>query len=289
MTTLHPESTAELEATVGPITEAATTARPRRRRRRGGLLAPVIAGACFIGLWYAIHGLLQPSMRFLLPMPHQVLLDGFCDHDTLVAILRSLWVTAYTTGIGLVISVAIGTAWGGLMSQGRWAKDALYPYAVVLQCVPIVAIVPLIGFWFGAELKAKLIVVVLCSVFPMVSYAFFGFKSVDAGHLDLFRLGGANRWEIFAKLQFPGALPALMTGIQVCGSLCVVGAIVADVFFGRGSNGIGSLMNLYQTQYQPIPLFASIIAACLFGVFVFLLFGLVGRLAVGRWHHQHTL
>jgi NitT/TauT family transport system permease protein len=170
------------------------------------------------------------------------------------------------------------------MSQGKWVETALFPYAVFLQCVPILALVPLIGFWFGFDLPARVIVCVMISLFPIVSNTLFGLQSVDPAQRELFRLQGASRWTVLTKLQLPAAAPAIFAGLRISAGLSVIGALVGDFFFQQGTPGLGALINQYQQTVASAELFAAIVVASLFGVLVFLFFGWMARLAIGKWY-----
>ena len=121
-----------------------------------------------------------------------------------------------------------------LMSQAKWVERSFYPYAVALQTVPILALTPLIGQFFDYNFRSRVIVCVIISLFPIIANTLFGLLSADQGHHDLFRLHGAGRWTRLWKLQFPGALPAIFTGLRISAGLSVIGAIVGDFFFRRG-------------------------------------------------------
>jgi NitT/TauT family transport system permease protein len=155
---------------------------------------------------------------------------------------------------------------------------------VILQCIPILALVPLIGFWFGQEFFARMIVSVLIALFPMVSNTLFGLQSVEKSQRELFQLQGASRWTVLTKLQLPTALPAIFTGMRISAGLAVVGAIVGDFFFRRGTPGIGSLISNYTARLQGPQLFAAILGAAFLGVAIFALFGWLQRVAVGKWY-----
>jgi NitT/TauT family transport system permease protein len=157
---------------------------------------------------------------------------------------------------------------------------------VALQCVPILALVPLIGFWFGYGFPSRVIVCVLISLFPVVSNTLFGLQSVDRGMHELFTLHNAGRLTRLVKLQFPAAMPAIFAGFRISAGLSVVGAIVGDLFFKQGSPGLGILLSNYGSRLQGPELFATIIVAAALGFGVFLLFGWLSRLAVGRWYDQ---
>ena len=248
---------------------------------------PLLVLAAIIGLWFLVSFLLG-DRDFLLPPPNEVVTDAFLDPKTLGDILESLGRTAVVALTGLGIAIVIGVLWAVAMSQARWVERSLFPYAVILQCIPILALVPLIGFWFGFDFSARTIVCVLIALFPMVSNTLFGLQSVDVGQRELFQLQKASRWTVLLKLQLPAALPAIFAGMRISAGLAVVGAIVGDFFFRRGSPGIGSLIGNYQSRVQGAELFAAIITASLFGVIIFAIFGWLGRRAVGKWYDFGT-
>ncbi len=124
----------------------------------------------------------------------------------------------------------------------------------------------------------------MIALFPMVSNTLFGLQSVDRSQRELFKLQHASRWTILTKLELPTALPAIFAGMRISAGLAVVGAIVGDFFFRRGTPGIGALLSNYTSRLQGAELLAAILVASLFGVVIFALFGLIGRLAVGRWY-----
>jgi NitT/TauT family transport system permease protein len=246
---------------------------------------PLAVLAVIVGGWYLVSDvLLAPAQRFLLPAPDAVIRKGFLDPSIMSQLLDGLGRTAFVTAIGLAIASVLGILWAVLMSQARWVERSLFPYAVILQCVPILALVPLIGFWFGFEYPARIIVCVMIAVFPMVSNTLFGLQAADRGQRELFQLQRASRWTTLWKLQFPGALPAIFAGLRISAGLSVVGAVVGDFFFRQGDPGLGALISNFQASVEAEPLFATIMLASLFGVAIFLVFSWIGRLAVGKWH-----
>ncbi|MEU1164955.1 ABC transporter permease [Streptomyces sp. NPDC005921] len=198
--------------------------------------------------------------------------------------LQALWLTARVALVGLVIASALGVTGAVLMSRARWLERTLYPYAVLLQTVPILAIVPLIGLWFGFGFTSRVVVCVMIALFPMIANTLFGIHSVDRAHHDLFTLQRASRWARLRKLELPAALPSVFTGLRTSSGLSVIGAIVGDMFFKQGEPGIGTLLDVYRSRLQSEDLFAAILLASLFGISVFALFTLIARLAVGSWH-----
>lgn len=262
-------------------------AAPRRRGGNGPLkvwlwLPPLLVLGAVVAAWYAISASLG-TRSFILPTPDKIL-AVFARDSTRGEILAGFGVTLQTTIAGLVAAAVIGIVWAIAMSQAKWIERSTYPYAVILQSIPILAITPIIAFWAPDGFTARTIVCVLIALFPMVSNTYFGLQSVDRSHRELFKLQNANRWTVLTRLQLPAAQPAIFAGLRISTGLAVVGAVVGDFFFQQGVIGLGALMRKYQARLQMDELFASVILASLFGVAVFLLFGLIARLAVGKWY-----
>ncbi len=273
-------------ATPQPVMEPPA---PRHARRGAGALGwgpPLAVLALVVALWYLVSSLLDADLQFLLPPPHAVVTEAFLDPSVLERLAEAAGRTVVVAATGLAIAVVVGTAWAVAMSQARWVERSLFPYAVVLQCVPILALVPLIAFWSGYGFRSRVIVCVLISLFPIVSNTLFGLQSVDRGHHELFTLHGASRWTRLVKLQLPAAMPAIFAGLRIAAGLSVIGAIVGDLFFKQGDPGMGILIDNYRARLQSPELFAAIIVASLIGVAVFLLFGWLSRRAVGRWYDE---
>lgn len=260
---------------------------PARRRRTGSplqsLWPPVLVFVLLLVAWTLASALLG-DRSFLLPAPHRIFTEGLLDPRVLPEIVAALGQTVLVACIGLAIAVVLGVGWAIAMLQAKWAERSLYPYAVILQCIPILALVPLIGFWFGYGLPARVIVCVLIALFPMVSNTLFGLQSVDRSQRELFRLQRTSRWTTLWKLQLPAALPAMFVGLRTSAGLSIVGAIVGDYFFRRGTPGLGSLMSTYTSRLLAPQLYASVIVAALLGVAIFVGFGLLSRVVVGRWY-----
>jgi NitT/TauT family transport system permease protein len=161
----------------------------QRRRAVAQILAPLGVFVLVIGVWLFIsYVLLEPRRRFLMPPPQDVIRIGFFDARNLNEILGALWSTSQVAVAGLLVSIAIGTIVPVVMIQARWIEWSLYPWAVVLQTIPILAIVPLIGFWFQFGFSSRVLVCVLISLFPIVTNTLFGLKSTDQAQHDLFTL-----------------------------------------------------------------------------------------------------
>jgi NitT/TauT family transport system permease protein len=246
---------------------------------------PLLVLAALIGFWYleAAH-YSHRGLSFLVPYPNQIWTLGFENSQSRSALLSSLGHTVEVVFVGLAIAIVIGVLWAMLMAQAKWVEQGLFPYAVVLQCIPILALVPLIGALDGYGFKARVIVTVMIALFPMVANTLFGLQSVDKGQRELFKLGGAGRITTLRKLLLPAALPSIFVGLRTSAGLSVIGAIVGDQFFQRGTPGLGVLIQVDGSRLLGPQEWAAILTASLLGVAIFLLFGLLGRLAVGRWH-----
>ncbi len=264
--------------------KAVTTQGQRISRGIRAALPPIAVFLVVLAAWYGVNAVLG-ARNFLVPRPDQVITEGIVGRTGQgLQILQSLLLTAEVAVIGLAIASVLGILWAVLMSQFRWFQRSTYPYAVILQCIPILALVPLIGVWFGYELNARIIVCVMIALFPMVANTLFGLQSVEKSQRELFQLQKASRFTVLTKLQFPAALPSIFVGLRTSAGLAVVGAIVGDFFFQRGTPGIGSLMSTYTRLLSYPQLFAAIIGASLLGVLMFFIFGLIGKVAVGKWY-----
>ncbi|MDT3443918.1 ABC transporter permease [Pseudofrankia sp. BMG5.37] len=249
------------------------------------VLPPFAVFVAVIGVWYLVtYAFLAPRRRFLLPPPHQVVTDGFLDRTIRDEILSALGGTAKVALVGLGVAAALGVAFAILMNWARWVERSFYPWAVVLQTIPILAIVPLIGFWLGYGFWSRTVVCILIAIFPITTNTLFGLQSVDSSHHDLFTLRHARRWRRLVRLELPSALPAVFAGLRISAGLSVIGAIVGDFFFRQGDPGIGRLIDDYTHSLDSGPLFATVIIASLFGLVVFWFFGLLATLITGPWH-----
>lgn len=248
------------------------------------VLPPVVVFFFFIGLWYLVtYVFLSDDRRWLLPPPHQVVAEGFFVPGTLQDILYGLWQSAQVAFMGLVLAFVFGFSMALAMSQAKWIERSLYPWAVASQTVPILALVPMIGFWFGFGVSARVIVCFMIALFPIVINSLTGLLSADRGLHDLFTLHSASRSTRAVRLQIPSALPDIFTGLRTAAGLSVIGAIVGDFFFGRGNPGLGLLLDKYASRLQSEELFTTVFVACLLGLAVFWGFGFLGRRTVGNW------
>ena len=256
------------------------------------LWPPFVTFALFMGIWYwysATKYEIAAQRINVLPFPHEVWQDGFLplwdQRNGLRPILEYMWPTFKVTMIGLLVAILLGVGIAVLMNLSKAMERGVFPYAVVLQTVPILAITPLLTQLFGSGLGVRIVVVVLIAIFPIITNTYFGLQSADRLHHDLFTLNRVKRRTRLWKLELPGALPAMLTGIRIGSGGAVIGAVVADFFFVRGEKGIGYYIRNKQQQASERPeLFAATIMASLFGVVMFLVIGAITDRAIRNWH-----
>jgi NitT/TauT family transport system permease protein len=271
-------STDLTEPTVNPIVRIA--------RRYGPVILVFLAA---IGLWYLMHYVIMgENSRFKLPPPHAVIKESFFRTKARAELFEGLMNTARIALYGFVISGVLALIGATLMALSRGIERALFPYAVILQTLPILALVPLFKGWFGPTRTARVVTCVLIAIFPILTNFLFGLKSVDRGHQDLFKLHGANWWTRLWKLQLPAALPSIFTGLRIGAGLCVVGALVADFFFTRGDLGLGRLLNNYGQDLLYERLFGGVILASLFGVLIYAIISWLSNRMLRSWHESES-
>jgi len=283
-----------LPSAVGVNVPVMQPRKPGATRRVRNLIPPLITFLLFLAIWYLYSWArfdIAAQRRNALPFPHEVITDGFLPlwdpSSGIRPILGYMWPTAKVTLMGLSISVVLGVSIAIVMNLSKGMERALFPYAVVLQTVPILAITPLLTQLFGDELGVRLVVVVLIAIFPVITNTLFGLQSTDQLHHDLFTLNRVSRWTRLRRLELPSALPATMAGIRIASGGAVIGAIVADFFFNQGEKGIGYYIRNRQQRAANRPeMFAGTITASMFGVVMFLIVGAITARAIRNWHES---
>lgn len=258
------------------------------RRRVFERLAPWLGLVLFLGGWYwlSYYGMSE-GRRFLVPPPHRVVNRSFIENGTIRHdLFKALWLSTQVAFAGLGIAIVLGVATATVMSRARWMERMIWPFAVVVQAIPILAFVPLIGALFDFNFRSRVLVCVIISIFPIIANTFFGLTSAEASQHDLFSLHGASRWTRLLKLQFPAALPQIFTGLRISAGLSVIGAVVGDTFFRQGEAGIGRVIDVYRARLQTPEMYGAVLLTSLLGISVFFLFNYLSRLAVGRWHES---
>jgi NitT/TauT family transport system permease protein len=272
-----------------PTVEAATPVSPRRARSVGSVVAkygpPLLVFVIFVGFWSVLSVTVYGDRHYLLPTPWDVVTSGWDNRSELLTASR---ITLIEAAAGFGLAIVIGMGFAILMSQAKALERSLYPYAVMLQTVPIVAVAPVIVLWFGYNQKSVIVVAFMIAVFPILNNTLLGLLSTDRNHVDLFRLHKANRVRQFRKLRLPNALPNIFAGLRVSAGLAVVGAIVGEFIIGSGGSegGLGVKVIYAQGKLDTNLLFAEVVAATLLGFLFFVLVSYVGNLLLHNWHES---
>ncbi|HET9686836.1 MAG TPA: ABC transporter permease [Pseudolabrys sp.] len=221
---------------------------------------------------------------FVLPGPGLVLATLISDAGLL---WHSLLVTLTLTFEGFVLAAVGGIALAVAFNQWRLAEYALYPYAVILQVTPIVAIAPLLLIYLPQPL-AVLACAWIVAFFPVLANTTLGLNSVDHNLLALFELYKASRWQILWNLKLPSALPQTLTGLRIAGGLSLIGAVVAEIAAGSAGAGSGLAYRIAESGYRlNIPrMFAALFLLSLAGVAIFFALSAISYLALRRWHES---
>jgi NitT/TauT family transport system permease protein len=248
------------------------------------VIPPLVLLIIAIGIWqFVCYVALDPTRRFLLPPLQTVVDQSFFVSANFTTLLQAFWTTAYLALIGLAIAIALGVSIAIFMHQSRFLERSLYPYLILFQTVPILALVPLIGFWLGFSSTSRLVVCVIIALFPIIANTSFGLQAATAAQNDLFRLHHAGRLRMLKSLYLPASLPAMFAGFRISAGLSVVGEIVGGFFFQKGPSDLGILINTCVDQLNTDLLFGAVFASAVLGVLVFWLFTGLGRLVYGNW------
>jgi NitT/TauT family transport system permease protein len=248
---------------------------------------PLFIAVALIGFWeWAVHAYAVKS--FVLPAPTviwQTLGNNFSS------LMGSAWITLRTTAIAFVLALFGGVTLAVLFSQSEVIERALYPYAVVLQVTPVVAIAPLINIWVGLDRAdlAVLILALIVAFFPILSNTTTGLKSADLNLRALFQLYGATRWQVLTKLQLPSALPFLLAGMKISGGLALIGTVVAEFAAGSGSSqGLAWRIIEASNRLQVAKSFAALGLLSALGIVIFFGLSAVERAVLRRWHESQA-
>ncbi|MGH2591773.1 MAG: ABC transporter permease, partial [Actinomycetota bacterium] len=197
-----------------------------------------------------------------------------------------LTMSSAAAGFGLAIAIGITSA--VIMSQTKALERSFYPYAVMLQTVPVVAIAPVIVLWFGYGQKSVVIISLIIALFPVLNNTLLGLLSTDRNQLDLFRLHDSGRMRQFLKLRLPAAVPNIISGLRISAGLSVIGAIVGEFIIGSGGSegGLGVKVIFAQSKLDTDLLFAEVLAATALGFGFFLIVSFIGWLLLRNWHES---
>ncbi len=263
---------------------------PNRRidARRSKYVPPLVVLVVVVAGWYALAYSLDNNFAsgdgsaLIIPPPHQLFVG--LNEATVDRIAAATWISLSTAVVGFMLAIVAGMALGIAMSVSRSLESALWPWLIAIQVTPIIVLTPIIIRVAGASFGARLTVTVLIAFFPIASNTLFGMRSVSAALHDVFTLTQASRWQRLTRLQLPAASPAIFAGLRVSAGLAVIGAIVGDFFFTRGTPGLGRLITFFFQDTRSGPMFVTALIAALIGLGFFVVVSLLRRLVVSPWH-----
>jgi len=223
----------------------------------------------------------------LVPSPLLMMQTLITDWAALGA---SLAVTVKITLLAFLAATITGVLISFLFVQSKAIETALFPYAVLLQVTPIVAVAPLIIIWVRDPTLSMVICASLVALFPIISNTTLGLRSVDPDLQSYFQLNRATRLQTLLRLRIPSALPYFFGGLRISSGLALIGAVVAEFVAGTGGTGAGLAYQILQAGFQlNIPrMFAALLLISLTGVALFALMAWLSKKALGGWHASET-
>lgn len=263
---------------------AASLASPARRRvEHQRWIVPLVLFVAVIAIWETWVRAAQVP-HYILPAPSRVGMTLIEDWPVLSG---SLLVTLSTTLQGLALALVGGVGLAILFTQSRLIENALYPYAVILQVTPVIAIAPLLLIYMPQQ-AAVLTCAWLVAFFPILTNTTQGLKSADHNLQDLFDLYGASGWQKLWHLKLKAALPYFLTGLKIGGVLSLIGAVVAEIAAGSAGAGSGLAYRIVESQYRLniARLFAALTLLSVTGVILFLLLSWFSNRLLASWHES---
>src|SRR5260221_13007248 len=248
------------------------------------ILAPALVGVALIAFWEIACRVGQVPI-YLLPKPSDIAAKFLTDGP---ALLGALGMTLRVAVQAFIAAVVLGTLIAFLFVQSRIVEKSLFPYAVLLQVTPIVAIAPLIVILVKNTEVALTLCATLVAIFPIISNTTLGLRSVDPGLVNLFRMNRAGRLQTLFRLRIPSALPYFFGGLRISSGLALIGAVVGEFVAGTGGRSSGLAYEILQSGFQlDIPrMFAALFLITLAGVALFVIMVGLSRLALGQWHES---
>lgn len=258
--------------------------RARRLEKVGKWTLPLIVFIVAIFIWDRIV-VINEIPHYILPGPGLVLETLIKDWAML---FEALLVTVQITLMALAVAVIGGVGLAVLFTQSRLVEMSFYPYAVILQVTPIVAIAPLIFIYVDSRIAGLLLCAWLVAFFPVLSNTTLGLNSADHNLRDLFRIYGASRWQTLRFLQLPSALPYFLGGLRIAGGLSLIGAVVAEYVAGTGGLKSGLAFRILEAGYRlNIPrMFAALILIAVTGVIIFAGLSFLSHMLLRKWHES---
>ena len=248
-------------------------------------LKSLILLGCLLGIWQIIV-MLYHIPGYILPGPAVVLSSA---RDRFASLLSSLIITAEEAAGGLLASIVIGVAVAMVFAQWCWLRQLVYPYTILLQTVPIVAIAPLVILWIGAGITAVMVVTFIICLAPIIANTTQGLISVDENLMNLFVMHKASPVQMMFKLRLPNAMPSFFTGIRIAAGISVIGALTGELFAGStrvGEGGLGYAIIYANNQMETAYMFALVLAATVLGFSFFFIVMFFEWLALHNWHES---
>jgi NitT/TauT family transport system permease protein len=247
------------------------------------ILLPIVVLAVGIAAWELVVRA-NNIPPYVLPGPGAVLQTLVNDWPVLS---RSLLTTLRTTLEGFVAAAVGGMALALLFNQSKWLEYSLFPYAVILQVTPVIAIAPLLLIYLQQQI-AVIVCAWIVGFFPVLSNTTLGLNSVDRNLAGLFQLYGASRMQTLRYLKLPSALPFILGGLRIAGGLSLIGAVVAEIAAGSAGAGSGLAYRIAESGYRlNIPrMFAALLLLSAAGIVIYGLLALMSHLALRRWHES---
>jgi NitT/TauT family transport system permease protein len=255
-----------------------------RVERTVRVAAPLAIGLVALALWEMVVRL-NDIPHYILPGPLLVLQSLIADWGTL---WPSLLITLQITFMALAVATVGGVGLAILFTASKWLELSLFPFAVILQVTPIVAIAPLILIYVDNVHLALLICAWIVAFFPILANTTLGLNSADHNLRDLFQLYGASRWQTLLHLRLPSAMPYFLGGLKIAGGLSLIGAIVAEFAAGTAGTGSGLAYRILEAGYRlNIPrMFAAVILISVTGILIFMALTLLSHLILRKWHES---
>jgi NitT/TauT family transport system permease protein len=247
------------------------------------ILLPLVVAAVGTVAWELIVRL-NNIPPYVLPSPMAVLETLVADWEVLS---ESLLTTLLTTLEGFIAASVGGIALALLFNQSKWLEYSLFPYAVILQVTPVIAIAPLLLIYLPQQ-TAVIVCAWIVGFFPVLSNTTLGLNSVDRNLAGLFQLYGASRLQTLRLLKLPSALPFILGGLRIAGGLSLIGAVVAEIAAGSAGAGSGLAYRIAESGYRlNIPrMFAALLLLSLAGIVIYALLALISHLLLRRWHES---
>ncbi len=252
----------------------------RERVRR--LLYPALVAVALLSIWQAlVVGFELPP--YLVPSPAQVAKTLVSDR---LVLGMALFTTVKVTVLAFLVAVVVGVLISFAFVQSRSVETALFPYAVLLQVTPVVAVAPLIIVWVKDPTASMVLCAALVALFPVIANTTLGLRSVDPDLQSYFRLNHATRTQTLLRLRIPSALPYFFAGLRISSGLALIGAVVAEFVAGTGGASAGLAYQIMQSGFRLdiARMFAALLLISVTGMALFALMTWASRAALGSWH-----